>query len=310
MKIKNNQFEVDKSSSKMQKSIIVWFFVFILSGCGAMINLSKNGRVNSYIRTSNSIFIQNQKKNKKVFLIIKNATSYNNFNNIQKEIKSKASKDIIFVDDESSADSVIYLNIRQFISISKNTFENIEKYWNYFDISDAATIKETNANSFAIIDGQVGVTDVQQGAAKVGGSPQKEDISIISKISKNDFMSGMILGGTIGFWIVSNPIGAVLGGMVGGATSFTAQDMTEPSIYMTVIDLQISQKVSSSIEYNEKYIHKQDDNGMRWHNFKSMSNFNHNRIKMYSIIKRSVLGSAKASNLSSEKIAEAIANMI
>jgi len=290
--------------------LIHLILIFTLSACGAGINLAHHSKPTSYTRSSNSIFIKNPDKIKTIYIVLKNYTSYDSFSEISKNIYTKLNGKYEIAKNIEDADLVFYLNIRHFSQMKNKTMENIEKYWQYYDTSDSATMKEINPNSFAISDESVAVTDIQNGAKPTTVSRMQDD-GIITKITQNDFISGMTLGGFMGFWIAhSNPIGATIGAMIGGATSFTAQSATLPKTYMSTVDIEISQKMNFTINYEEKYIHKQDDNGMRWHSLPTSNNRNYSRIKMYAVVTKAMLSDINASQMLAEKLTNAISNGI
>ncbi|QED23841.1 complement resistance protein TraT [Candidatus Deianiraea vastatrix] len=98
--------------------------------------------------------------------------------------------------------------------------------------------------------------------------------------------------------------------MIGGTLSFVSQNSTKPKIYIATVDIEIGQKVDNQVVYEEKYLHRQDDNGMRWHNIKSTDNKNYMRTKMYAVTKRTLLDIDSASSILVGKIGEAIGNSL
>ena len=282
----------------------------MLNGCGTVVNLMQHGKTEVRVRNSTSVFIPELHKVKSVHIICKNPTPYSEFNNITRIIQEKLAGKYKIVNNDS-ADLTIHCNVRHFAQIPNSTIENIDKYWQYTDSTDISTIKEINQNSFGIMDGSVGVTDIEN--AKIANMSNKgnENTSIIAKIAQNDFASGMSLGGLAGFWLFnSTPVGAIIGGMVGGTASFTSQHQTLPVTYMATLDVQITRKTNNIVTYNEKYVHKQDDNGVRWANFSTSDNKLHYRTRIYTTIKKSMLKSPEAAKTAVEKLSESIANSI
>lgn len=296
----------------VKDKIVVILVLFFLVSCGATVNIARDITTETRIRSSHSIFIAEPDKIKTVCIIIKNPTQYADFDKIKEIVKTKLSQKYTIVNNGDSADLVVYVNIKQFTKINHLVMENIDKYWQYSDSTDVVTMKDINQSSFSIADGSVNVTDNDRGGGGGGrGEISNPEAGILTKIVQNDFASGMSIGGVLGYWAYSaSPIGAAIGAMIGGTMSYAAQTTTVPSVYMTTIDLQFSRKIDMFLQYNEKYVHRQDDNGMRWVNFTKPDNKIHYRNKLYITVRRSILGAQSAVEKTVSELSNAIINSI
>lgn len=284
--------------------------LFLLSSCASFVNVSTGYKPTVYTRMSNSIFFQNPAKVKNIYIKTSNLTGYSEFSNFKNKISKDLSQEYTIVSNPDLADVIFDVKIRQFSEISEKVIQNIERYWQYNDSSEQTTIKEIGKNGFSISDDSVSIGDAQNGNLGSSSKDLSND-SVLSKFLQNDFISGLSVGGVAGFFVTSSsPIGAVIGGMFGGGSSLALQKYTKEKSFMATIDIDISEKVSQNVSYEEKYLHKQDDNGMRWHNTKYEESFVHKRVKMFGVVKKAILNHQSAAEILSSKLSSSFAEGI
>ncbi len=269
-------------------------------------NLTTSYKPNVYTRTSSAIFFQNPSKVKRIYIKTSNLTGYSEFSNFRNKVATSLSKKYEIVEIEDLADVIFDLKIVQFSEVSGKVIANIERYWQYNDTSEQTTIKEVGKTGFTISDDNVSIGDAQNGNL---GTREASQSGVLVKMAQNDLISGLAIGGISGFYISgSNPIGAFIGGMIGGGISLTMQKYTQEKAYMATMEIDVAQKMPKGIVYEEKYLHKQDDNGMHWYNTQYQENALHKRVKMFGVVKQSVLNQSDAAGILSEKLAISFAD--
>lgn len=291
----------------MSKLLLIIFLHICLVSCGAITNFIQHRKPESYTRFSSSIFIDNFDDIRRVAIVARNGTSYDSFRGLKNEIISSIDTSYKIVSSPKNADVIIYVTVKQFTKLPQAAADKMTKYWSYLESSNVTNIKEIEKGSFAIAEKGFAFSD---GNGIRSASEGSKDNSIIGKMSSNDFISGMILGGAAGFAINETLGASLIGGFLGGGISYAMQSMTAPVVYFTVADVQISKKIKYNIKYEEKYIHKQDDNGIRWHNHKTSVNRLNYRTKVYALVKTSMLGYDKGAQISVGKLGSAIAGLV
>ena len=289
------------------KAIVILGLAFLQS-CGTFVNLTNHSKTKVYTRSSSTVFLTNPENISKVYIKVSNITGFEGFLRAGGVIKNDIAKKYQVVENIADADLFLDIKIRSFSSIPQKVIENIERYWQYNDTAESTTIKEVGRAGFSISDDNVSIGDAQ--SSNLGVRDQSGD-GMINKMITNDLTSGLAIGGVLGFTLSGgNPVGGAIGGMFGAGISMSMQHFTDPKSYLVTVDISIAEKIPQEVIYNEKYLHKQDDNGMRWYDVQYKKSNLQKRIKLFGVVKRTLMNPDLACDVLTDKIANAISNGI